>query len=136
MKFFKIILLIICIFTIFSLVFATNINYTQAETAIGKFNKSLNNSAKGMGYAVKGDDKHQTLPQRIGTIIQIVLTFLGVIFLLLMIYGGYIWMLARGNEQEITKAKDIIKNSIIGLIIVLAAYAITAFVGGQLISKV
>jgi len=37
-------------------------------------------------------------------------------------------MTAQGNEQQVTKAKDLITNSIIGLIIVLAAYAITAFI--------
>lgn len=61
-----------------------------------------------------------------GKVIKAVLSLLGVIFLVLMIYGGYIWMLARGNDQEVEKAKNIIKNAIIGLIVVLAAYAITA----------
>ena len=53
---------------------------------------------------------------------------MGVVFLILMIYGGYLWMLARGNEQEVEKAKNIIQNALIGLVIVLAAYAITALV--------
>ena len=45
-----------------------------------------------------------------------------------MVYGGYLWMTARGNEEEVTKAKNLIKAAIIGLIIVLAAYAISIFV--------
>ena len=50
-----------------------------------------------------------------------------------MIYGGFIWMNSRGNEQDVEKAKNIIRNSIIGLLIVIAAYAITKFVGDNLI---
>jgi len=50
-----------------------------------------------------------------------------------MIYGGFIWMIARGNEGEVTKAKDLIQAAIIGLVVVLAAYAITQFIGQQLL---
>jgi len=58
-------------------------------------------------------------------IIKIILAFLGIIFLGLTIYGGMAWMLAAGNEQELTKAKKIITGAITGLIIVLIAYALT-----------
>ncbi len=68
----------------------------------------------------------------IGKIIAAALSFLGVIFFILMIYGGFIWMTARGNDQEAQKAKDLITNAIIGLVIVLAAYAITLFVASSL----
>ncbi|MBI4812329.1 hypothetical protein HY798_02700 [Candidatus Falkowbacteria bacterium] len=68
----------------------------------------------------------------ISTIIQIALSFLGVIFLVLMIYGGYLWMTASGNEQQVEKAKGMIKNALIGLIIVIAAYAISYFVVSKL----
>ncbi len=61
-------------------------------------------------------------------IIQIVLGFLGIVFFGLMIYGGYIYMMARGNEQEVEKAITIIRNAIIGLIVVVLAYAISLFV--------
>jgi hypothetical protein len=76
----------------------------------------------------------QSLPQTIGTIIGAGLAFIGVIFFILIIYGGFIWMIARGNEQEVHKAKDIITAAVTGLIIVVCAYAITAFVG-QLIGQ-
>ena len=68
----------------------------------------------------------------IGVIIGVILSFVGVVFLLLTIYGGYLWMTASGNEEQVQKAKKIIRNSIIGLLIVFAAYAITAFVGSVL----
>lgn len=64
----------------------------------------------------------------IATVISVILSFLGVIFLILMVYGGYIWMMAAGNDEKVTKAKDLIKAAIIGLLIVVGAYAITIFV--------
>lgn len=68
------------------------------------------------------------LPEMIANIVKIFLGFLGAIFVGLMLYAGYLWMTAGGNEDKVTKAKDLIKRSIIGLAIVLAAYSITYFI--------
>lgn len=75
------------------------------------------------------------VPSAIGKIVGAGLSFIGVLFFILMIYGGFIWMLARGNEQEVTKAKDLITSAVIGLVIVLSAYAITYYVGDLLTKK-
>ncbi len=69
-----------------------------------------------------------TLEERIGSMIQVFLSFLGVIFLILMLYAGFRWMTAAGEEEQITKAKDTIRAAVIGLVIVLAAYALSVFV--------
>ena len=102
----------------------------KADDAKTIFHQNLNLTAEKIGYqeGVPGAAK-LTLPYKIGQIINIALTFLGVIFLLLIIYGGFTWMTAGGNEQKITKAKGTIFNAAIGLIVVLAAYAITAYFG-------
>ena len=68
----------------------------------------------------------------VATIIQIFLGFLGIIFVILIIYGGYLWMTSRGNEEQVKKAKDTLQKATIGLIIILAAYAITYFVFTEL----
>ncbi len=68
------------------------------------------------------------LPTIIGNAIGAVLSLVGVIFLVLMVYGGISWMLAGGNEEKVGKAKNLIINSIIGIVIIFAAYAITYFV--------
>jgi cbb3-type cytochrome oxidase subunit 3 len=72
------------------------------------------------------------LSQKSGQIVGAVLGFIGVIFLILMIFAGFTWMMSAGNEQTVDKAKNLITAAIIGLIIVLAAYAITAFIGNQI----
>ena len=73
------------------------------------------------------------LTTKAGQIIGLVLSFIGVIFLILMIYAGILWMTASGNEQQVTKAKGLIINSLIGMIIVFSAYAITNFIGSEII---
>ena len=77
----------------------------------------------------------KTVPEIIGTIVGAGLAFLGIVFLILMIYGGWIWMFAQGNEKEVEKAKGLITSAIIGLLIVLGAYAITAYVGSAVGQK-
>lgn len=72
------------------------------------------------------------VPTLIGKIVGAGLAFVGVLFFILMIYGGLLWMTAQGNEQRVTKAKDLIIAAIVGLIIVLSAYAITAYIGGAI----
>ena len=73
------------------------------------------------------------LATKTGQIIGLVLSFIGVLFLGLMIYAGIMWMTAGGNEQTITKAKDLLVNAAIGIVIVFAAYAITVFLGNQFV---
>jgi uncharacterized BrkB/YihY/UPF0761 family membrane protein len=68
------------------------------------------------------------LPIIIGTIIKTALGLVGVIFLVLMVYAGFIWMIARGDEAKVEKAKDTIVNCIIGIVIVVGAYAITSYI--------
>ncbi len=73
------------------------------------------------------------LGTQVGTLIQGALRITGIAFLVLMVYGGFTWMTARGNETEIEKAKETIIAAIIGLIVVVGSYAITNFVGQRLI---
>jgi cbb3-type cytochrome oxidase subunit 3 len=75
-----------------------------------------------------GYNTTQSQENIISLIITTVLSFVGVIFLVLAIYGGYMWMMARGNEQQVEKAKQIILNSVIGLAVVLASYAVSWFI--------
>lgn len=96
-------------------------------------NSGIKGAASEAGYSPAAVTEG-TLSAQIGSYIQVVTAFVGVLFLVLMIYGGYTWMTARGNEEDVTKAKKIITTAIIGLVVVLAAYAITAFVGSTVVS--
>ncbi len=71
----------------------------------------------------------------VARIIRASLSLLGIIMVALLVYGGYLWMTAMGNEEQITKAKQIIRNAIIGIAIVLSAYAISVFVIRKLLQS-
>jgi len=64
----------------------------------------------------------------VAIVIQILLSILGVIFVSMIVYSGFLWMMARGNEEQARKAKDIIRHALVGLIITLTAYSITYFI--------
>ena len=61
-------------------------------------------------------------------LIKQALGLLGIILAILVIYSGYLWMTAQGNEEQVTKAKKMITNAVIGMILAFSAYAITDFV--------
>ena len=86
----------------------------------------LNAASNQAGYETGASAK--TPENYISQIITLILSLLGVIFLGFTIYGGLMWMTAQGNEEKVTKAKDLLTEAIIGVIIVLAAYAISYFV--------
>lgn len=66
-----------------------------------------------------------------GTVIKAILSVTGLIFLILMVYAGIMWMIARGDDAKVEKARDIIQAAVIGLAITVSAYAITVFVSTQ-----
>lgn len=76
------------------------------------------------------------LEQTIGTIISVILGFLGVVFLVLTIWAGFLWMTAGGKDEQVAKAKNMLIRAVIGLIIILSAYAITSFVTTNLTTAV
>lgn len=68
-----------------------------------------------------------------GTLTGYLLAFVGVIFFVLMLYGGILWMIARGNEEKVKKAQELIKSSIIGVVIIFLSYVVTRFIISNLI---
>jgi len=70
----------------------------------------------------------------IGSIINVALGFLGVVAVVIVLVGGFKYMIAGGSEEKVGDAKKWIISGIIGLAIILSAYAITTFVVDNLIS--
>lgn len=60
-------------------------------------------------------------------IIRTLLGLLGMIFFGFTVYAGYLWMTAGGEDEKVTKAKSLLMQAVIGLAIILSAYAITLF---------
>jgi type IV secretory pathway VirB2 component (pilin) len=68
----------------------------------------------------------------IANAINIVLGFLGIIAVLFIIYAGFKWMTAAGNEEQVGEARKMLVQAVVGLIIIFMAWAIGAFVINQL----
>ena len=61
-------------------------------------------------------------------VINTILGLLALIFIVLLIYAGFTFMTAQGDDKKVTKAKDTIRNAVIGVVIILFAYIITNIV--------
>ncbi|MBI5467401.1 MAG: hypothetical protein HY975_04295 [Candidatus Kerfeldbacteria bacterium] len=68
------------------------------------------------------------LKQTVLNIIRLLLGLMTLIAVALIIYGGFVWLTAAGNEENVEKAKRIISAAVIGLIVILLAWAIVIFV--------
>lgn len=64
----------------------------------------------------------------IGKMVNGVLGIVGSIALVMFIFGGFTWMLAAGNQQRVTKGKDILVWATVGLIVIFSAYAMVNFI--------
>ncbi|PIR43055.1 hypothetical protein COV24_04730 [candidate division WWE3 bacterium CG10_big_fil_rev_8_21_14_0_10_32_10] len=109
---------------IVSFVLLPQISLAQGiKNAFGKDSPLENVAEKGAGF-----DKSVTIGTISGRVINTALSLVGLIFLILMVYAGYLWMTARGEEDKVNKAQSIIRSSIIGLVLVMSAYAITVLI--------
>ncbi|MFH1457122.1 MAG: Ig-like domain-containing protein [Patescibacteria group bacterium] len=87
-------------------------------TTVDDYEQSIQNlKLPGIGVEIK-------LVQTVVNIINIFLGVLGLIAVILIIYGGFIWMTARGSVEAVLKAKKIIKNTLVGLAVILLSYVI------------
>lgn len=84
--------------------------------------------------AVELGQQQQDLRITIAKIIRTAMSLLGIIAVLIILYGGFKWMTSGGSDEAVGDAKKIITAGIIGLIIILTAYAIASFVINSLVT--
>jgi hypothetical protein len=63
----------------------------------------------------------------VGSLVQVVLGFTGTVTFIIFLYGGFLWLTARGNDQQVESAKKYLRNGVIGTILVIAAFSISIF---------
>lgn len=76
--------------------------------------------------------RSENLPTLFGNVMGTILSLISIVFFGLMLYGGIMWMTARGNDEQEKKARNTIIGAIIGVLIVLGSYALVSFVFGSL----
>ena len=104
-------------------------SFIQTVQASNDFN-GIGSKLQGAG-GVAGTTEVADVSLVIGDTIGIALSFLGVFFLLFTLYAGYLWMTAQGDEEKVSKAQKILRGTAAGLLIVVAAYAISFTVLSQ-----
>ncbi len=101
----------------------------QVLASVTKPSIGLDEAAKSAG-AESGITRTPSISALIGEILGAVLGLVGVVFLILVIYAGFLWMTARGNTEQVTKAKNLFSGAIIGLVIVVSAYYLVDYLFG------
>lgn len=91
----------------------------------------LNAGSGAAGYGTTAPDPRIVVANGV----KVFLSLLGTIFLVLVVYAGFLMFTAAGNDEQIGKAKGIIINSVIGLIIIMSAYSITSFVTKRILNE-
>ncbi|MDP2586274.1 MAG: hypothetical protein Q8P32_00675 [Candidatus Komeilibacteria bacterium] len=113
----------------FTAVIPNGLIYAQQDLGannVGDIIKRLDDTAKDSN--IFSDDKPApTVFEYVGRFINLFLAFLGVIFLVIVIYSGFTWMMAKGNQQMVDDAVKHIESAAIGIIIILLSYIFINF---------
>ena len=126
----KVFVLLLAFFWIFT-VFINTQNIAIADSSLWDLQKKsgMGTESEEIGEVFEGSGgEPRDLRDIVVSGVVIFLGLMGLFFTVLIILAGFRWMNSRGNEEEITKAKSQLKGAIIGMIIVIAAYAIAQFV--------
>jgi len=103
-------------------------DHVDAAKKFGDALSQLDQTVPGTGV------EKQDLSTMVGQIIKGALSIVGLAFFALMVYAGFLWMTARGNETDVEKAKTIMKEALIGIAVIVSAYGITNLVTTRLIA--
>ncbi len=95
---------------------------TEAQSQLGEVKEGI------------GSDANTDLPTLIGNIIAVLLSVLGIIFVVLVVYAGFLYLTSAGEADRVKKAKALLTQAVIGLVIIIAAYAIADFVIDSLVT--
>ncbi len=103
---------------------------TQAFAADSGIKNAIDKlrSASEQGGLGSPSDQGTEITNLISNLINLTVGVLGVVAVLLMIYAGGLWLTAAGNDDKVGQAKQIMKTTLVGIIIVGLAYAITTFI--------
>lgn len=129
------IITLFCVISSFSLaaIVRADVQINNATSAAGYFFSGAQEAGGPMGYNITTTQGEKLILDKITLIINIILGLLGIVFLGLAIYGGFLWMTAGGKIDQVKHSKDLLAQAVIGLVVVLLAYAITFFVVTKLL---
>ncbi|HLD18240.1 MAG TPA: pilin [Patescibacteria group bacterium] len=99
------------------------IAHAQAD-AITSAGDALTDVGAGLGT----DSSQTDLPTLIGSLINVIISVLGIVLVIYFLLGGFKYMQSQGDQKKIDDAKKLMTNAVIGIVIIVAAYAIATYV--------
>jgi len=114
-------------FSVLFFIFSGPIPQIQAQSRMNETDLYRNQTGISEVGAVYGGRQPEDIRIVATKIIQWALGFLALIFLVLIIFAGFQWMTSGGNDEGVKKAKSLMKNAVIGLIIILAAWSLSYY---------
>lgn len=81
-----------------------------------------------IGSAYGDNPETEDIRYKVVKIINLILSFLGILCLILIVFAGFKWMTAGGSEDQVKSAQAILKNAVIGLVIILLSWSVTIFI--------
>ena len=117
----KLKLIVVGIVATLALVFAT-VPVAQADYNL---DKGISDS-KGDRVAEKVDDPQQLVKG----IVNGILYFVGILSVIMLIWGGILYTTSSGDSNKVTTAKNTIMYAVIGIVVVVMSYAIVNWVFG------
>ncbi len=88
----------------------------------------------GLNYATAIGLGTQDVRSTVSNVIKAFMGLLGIVAVVIILLGGFKWMTAGGNEEKVAEAKKLIISGVIGLVIIMSAYAIAQFVVNAIIN--
>lgn len=100
----------------------------QAASSMDSVTEGLNITANAGGF----DEQAPSIFTIAGKSIDVVISLLGVLILVMIVYSGFLYVESRGDKEKAAKALKIITYTVAGAVIILTAYALANFVIGAL----
>lgn len=100
------------------------------QQTIDRINSQLGTAGQS-GFGAEAG-RQASLGNIVGNYVTVFLGFVGTIAFVVFLYGGFLWLTARGNDDQVADAKKYLFNGTIGIVVIVFAYAAAYFITSQL----
>ncbi len=103
-----------------TVIFLTDGGVALAST-FDQVNSGFSQTGEEAGYPIQSGKPKQEFAYAWVNSVNGLITLMGILFMILVIYGGWLWMSAKGNEEQVQRAKKLLINAVIGLAVIIGA---------------
>ena len=82
----------------------------------------------GLGYATATGLTSTDVRETVASVIKAFMGLLGIVAVVIILLGGFKWMMSQGSPDKVEEAKKLMISGVIGLVIILCSYALAQFV--------